>query len=113
MELAKVQLQNQTSNNIKGPIDCLNKLYKTGGLRMCFTGLTATTLRELSFGPYFLLYATIHRYFSNNEKEEDDNPVHVIFAGGMAGIGAWISTYAAGKYILFLIIIITTFLFIH
>ncbi|KAI9307657.1 mitochondrial carrier domain-containing protein [Cunninghamella echinulata] len=95
MELAKVQLQNQTSNTITGPIDCLNKLYKAGGLRMCFTGLTATTLRELSFGPYFLLYASIHRYFSNGERDDDDNPIRVILAGGMAGIGAWCSTYAA------------------
>jgi solute carrier family 25 carnitine/acylcarnitine transporter 20/29 len=94
MELAKVQLQNQTSDAIKGPVDCLAKLYAQGGLRMCFTGLSATALRELSFGPYFLVYASIHQALSS---EDDQNPVKVIFAGGLAGIGAWCSTYAAGK----------------
>ncbi|KAI8082771.1 mitochondrial carrier domain-containing protein [Halteromyces radiatus] len=96
MELAKVQLQNQTTNTIKGPIDCLIKLYTTGGIRMCFTGLTSTALRELSFGPYFLVYASIHQVLSSGSQEQDDqNPMKVIMAGGVAGIGAWCSTYAA------------------
>ncbi|KAI8336705.1 mitochondrial carrier domain-containing protein [Chlamydoabsidia padenii] len=105
MELVKVQLQNQTSDVIKGPVDCLIKLYSQGGLRMCFTGLSATALRELSFGPYFFVYASIHQILSANDggkgsalggsNDESDNPVKVIFAGGLAGIGAWCSTYAA------------------
>ncbi|ORZ14127.1 mitochondrial carrier domain-containing protein [Absidia repens] len=101
MELAKVQLQNQTTDSIKGPIDCLAKLYSTGGIRMCFTGLTSTALRELSFGPYFFVYASIHQALSSQfndtsfEGDDDENPIKVIMAGGIAGIAAWCSTYAA------------------
>ncbi|SAM09458.1 hypothetical protein [Absidia glauca] len=65
MELAKVQLQNQTSDAIKGPVDCLAKLYAQGGLRMCFTGLSATALRELSFGPYFLVIQSEPNRYKN------------------------------------------------
>ncbi|KAI8064432.1 mitochondrial carrier domain-containing protein [Gongronella butleri] len=93
MELAKVQLQNQMGNQtLKGPVDCLMQLYTKGGMRMCFTGLTATMLRELSFGPYFFFYASVIHYVSQDKSEK---PRDVILAGGLAGIGAWCSTYAA------------------
>ncbi|ORX57005.1 mitochondrial carrier [Hesseltinella vesiculosa] len=95
MELAKVQLQSQTSGHtLKGPIDCLVQLYTKGGIRMCFTGLTATTLRELSFGPYFFFYASTIQYLAHSP-EDQEKPKDVILAGGVAGIGAWCSTYAA------------------
>lgn len=82
MELVKVQLQNQTVGHT-GPIDCLRRIYTTGGLRACFTGIIPTAMRELSFGPYFVTY-------------ELTAGLGPILGGGLAGIMAWISTYPAG-----------------
>jgi solute carrier family 25 carnitine/acylcarnitine transporter 20/29 len=99
MELAKVQLQNQTSTVIKGPLDCLHKMYITGGLRYCFKGMTPTMLRELSFGPYFVTYEIISRQL--HKKGQELSGPCVILAGGTAGIAAWCSTYFAGKRTVF------------
>lgn len=105
MELVKVQLQNQTqATAIKGPIDCLKSLYATGGIRYCFKGMLPTTLRELSFGPYFLTYEFICRALTTSDPNSINNDIYelsgpkVILAGGSAGIVAWCSTYFAGKY---------------
>ncbi|KAL7333908.1 hypothetical protein PS15p_202752 [Mucor circinelloides] len=102
MELVKVQLQNQTQTTaIKGPIDCLRSLYATGGLRYCFKGMLPTTLRELSFGPYFLTYEFICRAMTTSDPNSINNSTYelsgpkVILAGGSAGIVAWCSTYFA------------------
>ncbi|KAI9312383.1 mitochondrial carrier domain-containing protein [Dichotomocladium elegans] len=81
MELVKVQLQNETVGHT-GPIDCLRRIYATGGIRACFTGLVPTAIRELSFGPYFVTYAVTSGFGS-------------ILGGGLAGIAAWCSTYPA------------------
>jgi solute carrier family 25 carnitine/acylcarnitine transporter 20/29 len=104
MELVKVQLQNQTKEtSIKGPIDCLRNLYATGGIRYCFKGMIPTTLRELSFGPYFLSYEFICRTMTQMDPKSRNDATYeltgpkVILAGGSAGIVAWCSTYFAGK----------------
>ncbi|KAI7893711.1 mitochondrial carrier domain-containing protein [Mucor mucedo] len=100
MELVKVQLQNQTQSStvtaLKGPIDCLRKMYSVGGIRYCFKGMVPTALRELSFGPYFLTYEVICRGLTpaDSPKYELSGP-KVILAGGSAGIVAWCSTYFA------------------
>lgn len=102
MELVKVQLQNQTQSSaataLKGPIDCLKKMYSVGGIRYCFKGMVPTALRELSFGPYFLTYEVICRGLTptNTPNYELSGP-KVILAGGAAGIVAWCSTYFAGN----------------
>ncbi|OAD80921.1 hypothetical protein PHYBLDRAFT_138474 [Phycomyces blakesleeanus NRRL 1555(-)] len=102
MELAKVQLQNQTTTGdamkYRGPIDCITKLYYAGGIRQCFKGMGSTVLRELSFGPYFLCYESICRGLtpkgSTMSHHEITGP-KVILAGGAAGIVSWCSTYPA------------------
>ncbi|KAK4516271.1 Glucosamine-6-phosphate isomerase (Glucosamine-6-phosphate deaminase) (GNPDA) (GlcN6P deaminase) [Mucor velutinosus] len=102
MELVKVQLQSQTQvTAIKGPIDCLKNLYTTGGIRYCFKGMLPTTLRELSFGPYFLTYEFICRIMTTSDPNSINNSTYelsgpkIILAGGSAGIVAWCSTYFA------------------
>lgn len=103
MELVKVQLQNQTQSStvtaLKGPIDCLRKMYAKGGIQYCFKGMIPTTLRELSFGPYFLTYEAICRGLtpSNASSKYELSGPKVILAGGSAGIIAWCSTYFAGS----------------
>ncbi|KAG2232463.1 hypothetical protein INT48_005180 [Thamnidium elegans] len=99
--LVKVQLQNQTQSStatsLKGPIDCLRKMYVKGGIQYCFKGMIPTTLRELSFGPYFLTYEAICRGLtpSNASNKYELSGPKVILAGGSAGIIAWCSTYFA------------------
>ncbi|KAI8877693.1 mitochondrial carrier [Backusella circina FSU 941] len=99
MELAKVQLQNQTQSSgltLKGPLDCLKQMYSKGGIRFCFKGLMPTALRELSFGPYFLTYEFICQSLSPSEESAYElSGSKVILAGGSAGIVAWCSTYFA------------------
>ncbi|KAI8975094.1 mitochondrial carrier domain-containing protein [Mycotypha africana] len=100
MELVKVQLQNQTKANVlKGPLDCFKQLYARGGVRYWFKGLVPTTLRELSFGPYFLTYEIICREFAKRDNTRTDlcelSGPKVVLAGGTAGIVAWCSTYFA------------------
>ncbi|KAG1219509.1 hypothetical protein G6F35_007431 [Rhizopus arrhizus] len=92
MELVKVQLQNQTSVT-KGPLNCLKKMYITGGIRYCFKGMVPTMIRELSFGPYFLTYEILSR--SLKDQSHELSGPKVILAGGTAGIFAWCSTYFA------------------
>ncbi|KAI9244346.1 mitochondrial carrier domain-containing protein [Sporodiniella umbellata] len=97
MELAKVQLQNQTTSNVavKGPFDCLRKMYQTGGLRYCYKGMAPTMMRELSFGPYFVTYEIITRHLNKQSGNQELSGPSVILAGGVAGIIAWCSTYFA------------------
>ncbi|KAG2175653.1 hypothetical protein INT43_001300 [Umbelopsis isabellina] len=115
MELVKIQLQNQThiTTNINraspaaipkftGPIDCLMKIYRRGGIRACYAGLTPTVLREISFGPYFVTFEVISRLLrslqpgpNHHGADEDLTGWQVVLAGGSAGIMAWCSTYAA------------------
>lgn len=99
MELVKVQLQSQAQSNvIKGPLDCLKKLYQRGGIMYCYKGMIPTILRELSFGPYFLTYEAICRALADDAKHNtyELNGLKIILAGGSAGIVAWCSTYFAG-----------------
>lgn len=114
MELVKIQLQNQTHTTNKsslsvpkytGPVDCLLKIIRKGGIRACYTGLTPTILREISFGPYFVTFEVISRLLRSFQPsttpkiptEDDLSGWQVVLAGGSAGIMAWCSTYAAGK----------------
>lgn len=116
MELVKIQLQNQThtttskpslgATRYTGPIDCFVKIFKKGGIRACYAGLTPTMLREVSFGPYFVTFEVISRLLRSlqpnpeaklSANEDDLSGWQVVLAGGSAGIMAWCSTYAAGK----------------
>ncbi|KAJ1982760.1 hypothetical protein H4R35_000119 [Dimargaris xerosporica] len=112
MELVKIKLQNQApaANQVRypvlapscgqvqyrGPIDCAVQTLRRGGLRACYQGMGATMLREASFGPYFVSYELFCRHLTNPEgATTTQNSLALIFAGGLAGIAAWISTYPA------------------
>lgn len=49
MELVKTRLQLQSANTVKykGPIDCLNSIWKTSGVRGVFSGLGITVIRDV------------------------------------------------------------------
>ena len=71
--------------------DCLQQVYKEGGLRSVFRGLGATCVRDVPgnaayFGTYFMLRREICRL------EETPTPSlqATLLAGGMAGVANWI-----------------------
>ncbi|KAJ3606370.1 hypothetical protein NHX12_025891 [Muraenolepis orangiensis] len=100
MELAKTRLQMQGTGEkkssrklYKGSLDCIVRIYNREGLRGVNRGMLATFLRETpAFGVYFLTYDVLTRAMGC----EADAPYMIpklLFAGGMAGITCWLSTY--------------------
>lgn len=106
MELAKTRMQIQglgeshkkfkcTKHIYTGPVDCLHKIYKMEGVKGVFRGFGLTVMRETpSFGAYFASYEWICRHFRPEDPSiEEIGTLALLFAGGMAGICAWIVTY--------------------
>lgn len=65
VEHAKIRMQMQIhSNEYKGSIDALKKIYKIFGIRGIYKGVEATMLRELiPTGIYFMVYEIAKRKF--------------------------------------------------
>ena len=42
MELVRIRLQTQKGNQYKGPIDCIRKIYRDGGLTSFYRGIGPT-----------------------------------------------------------------------
>jgi len=91
-ERVKCLLQIQSNSMVKmynGPIDCLRKLYREGGIRNIYRGSGATIAREIpASGGYFTTYEFIKNYFTNYGAREP-NTLEALFAGGMAGVIFW------------------------
>ena len=100
MELAKTRMQMQGTGEkkssrklYKNSMDCLARIYKKEGVRGVNRGMVTTLIRETpGFGVYFLAYDVLTRRLGC---EPDDRYMipKLLFAGGMAGIASWISTY--------------------
>ncbi|XP_066601610.1 mitochondrial carnitine/acylcarnitine carrier protein [Prorops nasuta] len=73
-----------------GPVDCIKKLYKEGGLRSIYKGSFATLLRDVpASGMYFMTYECLQRWMS----PEDGGKlglIPIVIAGGSAGIANWV-----------------------
>ncbi|KAI9349623.1 mitochondrial carrier domain-containing protein [Obelidium mucronatum] len=106
MELVKIRLQNQKSipsgtsfgaNNLttySGNLDCIRKLYKSGGIRAFYRGLPTTIIRETpSYGAYFASYELFSHLFTPPGQSLDTPSPGLLMAGGLAGIVGWLSTY--------------------
>ncbi|KAH6565057.1 hypothetical protein BASA50_009947 [Batrachochytrium salamandrivorans] len=97
MELVKIRLQNQdksTAQLYKGPIDCLRKIITTGGIRGLYKGLGTTIVRETpSYGAYFASYELMTRLVLPKDADPTEPSARLLFAGGMAGVVGWLSTY--------------------
>lgn len=107
-ELAKIQLQVQKetaiarkrraadTQRLKGPVDCLKRIYKVDGIRGCFRGMGATMLRETpSYGIYFATFEVMQRQFLRPRSEEGSfvRSLKLMMAGGLSGVLGWISSY--------------------
>ncbi|VEN48433.1 unnamed protein product [Callosobruchus maculatus] len=72
-----------------GPVDCLKKLYRQGGIQSIYRGSAATLLRDVpASGMYFLTYEAIKDAITNNQTEPP-SILGTIVAGGAAGIANW------------------------
>ncbi|XP_077366587.1 mitochondrial basic amino acids transporter-like isoform X2 [Festucalex cinctus] len=102
MELAKTRMQMQGSGEkkssrkvYKNSVDCLLRIYRREGVRGINRGMVTTFLRETpAFGVYFLAYDVLTRQLGC---EPDDRYMipKLLFAGGVAGMASWLSTYPA------------------
>lgn len=101
MELAKTRMQMQgtgekkasTKKLYKNSLDCLVRIYRREGLRGVNRGMVTTLIREMpGFGVYFWAYDVLTRGLGC-EPEDPYMIPKLLFAGGMAGIASWLSTY--------------------
>lgn len=92
-ERIKCLLQIQYSDvnkKYKGPIDCVVKLMKEGGLRHLYKGTLATLVRELmARGMYFGVYEHCKRKFKEHGILSNDF-VLAFFSGGIGGVAFWV-----------------------
>ena len=89
-ELAKIQLQNQRDAALRGPIDCLGRIYRTRGIAGWYRGMGATVLRETpSYGVYFATF----EYLLQQQQHAQVSSLGLMMAGGIGGVLGWISTY--------------------
>ena len=102
LELAKIQLQNQTLSQPKfrGPLHCLCWILKNRGITTAYRGIGATILRETpSYGIYFACFELLRRKFSpirnDSESVSEESGLGLMMAGGLSGIAGWMSTYPA------------------
>ena len=110
-ELAKIQLQNQKESTghgrrnltregrLKGPVDCLKRIYRIDGLKGCFRGLLPTVIRETpSYGVYFASFDYFQGFLErlvapSTSDQTIMKPLCLMMAGGLSGICGWVSTY--------------------
>ncbi|KAG5857502.1 hypothetical protein ANANG_G00020130 [Anguilla anguilla] len=100
MELAKTRMQMQgtgekksTRKLYKNSLDCLVRIYNKEGFKGINRGMVSTLVRETpGFGVYFMTYDVLTRSLGC-EPEDSYMIPKLLFAGGMAGIASWISTY--------------------
>jgi len=100
VELIKSRLQIQDKViHYTGPIDCAIKIIKKDGPQGLYRGVSSTWIRDVSsFGVYFAAYELLKRAIQPNEKEKQSllqQGLGQLFAGGMGGVFAWMSTYPA------------------
>lgn len=91
MELIKTKLQLQdklpTAVKYKGPLDCLQGIWKHEGLRGVYRGLGITAARDLpGFSSYFVTYEMM-------VQNKDASSFQIMMAGGFAGAFSWIACY--------------------
>lgn len=96
IELIKVRLQVQDPFHPKkysGLLDCARQAFQSNGVKGIYRGIFITWLRDWpSFAAYFGSYEMMKRQFGGRTGKPS-SPGQMIFAGGMAGIFAWIICY--------------------
>ncbi|CAH0562419.1 unnamed protein product [Brassicogethes aeneus] len=88
--LLQIQQGVNTPKLYNGPVDCIAKLYKQGGISSIYRGSGATLLRDIpASGMYFLTYEVVKEWFAKGSKEPP-SIFGTICAGGAAGVANWL-----------------------
>jgi solute carrier family 25 carnitine/acylcarnitine transporter 20/29 len=88
--LLQIQQGSSGPKLYSGPVDCVKKLYKEGGIKSIYRGSGATLLRDIpASGMYFLTYEAVKDYITENGKHSP-SILGTICAGGAAGIANWL-----------------------
>ncbi len=67
------------------------EIYLKDGLKGFYRGLCVSANRDIvSFGLYFYVYYKLKDHWESNKSL---NSIKLMFAGGLAGLSAWFSTY--------------------
>ena len=75
----------------RGPLDCARQIWRAEGIRGIFRGLNITIVREIpAFGLYFSSYEAMTR---RQDATKPLSTIHMMTAGGCAGICSWLFTY--------------------
>ncbi|KZP28649.1 mitochondrial carrier [Athelia psychrophila] len=95
VELVKIRQQNELSNS-PSVKTVTSQIYRQHGIRGLYRGITATMLRDTSYGPYFGTYEACCRFFTpiiSDHPASTPRPGPtgwgLLFAGGIAGIVGW------------------------
>jgi solute carrier family 25 carnitine/acylcarnitine transporter 20/29 len=88
----RMQIQGNSSTSL---INCVKKIIKANGIGGLYKGGVPTLWREsIAFGIYFSMYEWITRkMLLPNQTKKDLNMADVAFAGGIAGIALWFTTF--------------------
>jgi solute carrier family 25 carnitine/acylcarnitine transporter 20/29 len=74
-----------------GFYDCLQQVYKEGGIRSVFRGTACSALRDVpGNAAYFGSYEFVKRLSCQLEGREKASTFGTLIAGGFAGVGNWI-----------------------
>lgn len=90
--LLQIQAESKQKAKYKGPIDCIQQLYKEGGIRWIYRGTAATFLRDIhGSGVYFVTYEFLQRsMLSEGDSRYNLSPLRTLVAGGLAGLANWL-----------------------
>jgi solute carrier family 25 carnitine/acylcarnitine transporter 20/29 len=101
-DLVKCQMQiqdgfsatSQQQRVFKGPMECARQIYARRGTRGLFLGFWPTLHRDsFSFGIYFFVYEALKRFLFVHAKDNVDEKMAMLAAGGTAGVLSWASVY--------------------
>ncbi|KIL60578.1 hypothetical protein M378DRAFT_14045 [Amanita muscaria Koide BX008] len=90
-ELVKIRQQDQLVLTSTRKIAMT--IYEESGIRGLYRGITATMLRDVGYGPYFLAYEGTRRYLSSYNGLRNPAWVIPLLAGAMAAIIGWVCTF--------------------
>lgn len=91
---ARLQVQYDAKSRIyKGPIDVVQKLYKTSGIRGIYSGLFSTMIFRTNFIFWWGSYELFTQWFEQNTKMS--KPSINFWSGGLSATVFWIFAYPA------------------
>ncbi|MCO5572682.1 hypothetical protein L7F22_026440, partial [Adiantum nelumboides] len=97
VELLKIRLQlsSSTTQSATGPLAMARSIVRTEGLRGLYRGLGITISRD---APAHALYFSSYEYMRERlhpgcRKSQQESPLTMLTAGGIAGVASWVSCY--------------------